>query len=146
MKEVMKQLIRKVLTKEVISYLIFGVLTTLINIVIYQLCFSVLGIENLIANTIAWVISVLFAYITNKKYVFEASTEGKREEWKMLGAFLAARVSSLIVDEVGMWLLVDVRNMNGLWAKIIMNVIVVIINYVLSKCLVFKKRNKENAK
>lgn len=130
----MKNLIQK--NKEVIMYLIFGVLTTVVNIIVYYIFNDVLHVHYMISNVIAWIISVLFAYITNRKYVFVSSDDSIIHE---LTKFVGARVSTGIMDMVVMWLLVDVIHINSMIAKIISNVLVIISNYVLSKLFVFKE-------
>ena len=122
--------------KEVISYLIFGILTTLVNIVVYTFCKDVLQIQYLISNAIAWIVSVLFAYFTNRKYVFESHNSLIINE---LVKFIGARVSTGIMDMLLMWLFVDVLSMQSMISKIIVNVVVVILNYVFSKLFVFQE-------
>lgn len=90
----------------------------------------------MVANVIAWIASVLFAYITNRKYVFESNGDSIIQEFSK---FVGARLSTGLMDMVVMWLLIDVLHTNSMLAKIISNVLVVISNYVLSKLFVFKK-------
>ena len=122
--------------KEVISYLIFGILTTLVNIVVYTICDDVLQIQYLISNAIAWILSVLFAYFTNRKYVFESHNSSIINE---LVKFIGARVSTGIMDMLLMWLFVDVLSVQSMISKIIVNVGVVILNYIFSKLFVFQE-------
>ena len=122
--------------KEVISYLIFGVLTTVVNIVVYYVFNTWLQVNYLVSNAIAWIASVLFAYITNRKYVFESKNTSMFNE---LVKFISARLSTGIMDMILMWLLVDVLSMNSMVSKIVVNVLVIVLNYVLSKVFVFKK-------
>ena len=122
--------------KEVISYLIFGILTTLVNIVVYTFCKDVLQIQYLISNAIAWIVSVLFAYFTNRKYVFESHNSLIINE---LVKFIGARVSTGIMDMLLMWLFVDVLSMQSMISKIIVNVVVVILNYIFSKLFIFQE-------
>lgn len=144
MKNKISGLIRKFLNKETISYLVFGVLTTLINIVVFKLAERelLLFIEDkpaaLTANIIAWVLSVAFAFITNKLFVFESKSMNFRLVLKELYSFVIARLLSLAFDEGFMY--VAIMFMDSLIAKIISNVFVVIINYVLSKFFIFKKK------
>ena len=92
----------KKLSKEVILYLIFGISTTIINIVMFQMLRQ-LNISIIISNTIAWFISVLFAYMTNKRYVFESKNESKSE----IVLFFSSRLFSLIVDNIGILILIN---------------------------------------
>lgn len=125
----------KKLSKEVILYLIFGISTTIINIVMFQMLRQ-LNISIIISNTIAWFISVLFAYMTNKRYVFESKNESKFE----IVLFFSSRLFSLIVDNIGILILINVILVNEFYSKIIINIIVIIINYLFSKFLVFKQK------
>ena len=126
--------------KEIINYLIFGVLTTVVNIVVFAVCADGLKIQYLISNVVAWGASVLFAYVTNRKYVFESNSE---EIGKEMTKFFSSRLSTLALDMIVMWLLVDVLTANNLVAKVFANVLVVIANYILSKLFVFKKGGKQ---
>ena len=129
----MKELLMKY--KEIIMYLVFGVLTTVVNIVVYFLSAELLQINYLIYNALAWFLSVLFAYITNRKYVFESSSQNILKE---AVSFFSSRLATGILDMVLMWLFVYFNVVNDVIAKVIVNVIVVVLNYVLSKLVVFK--------
>lgn len=133
----MKEWLKKAESREVIAYIIVGGITTLINIAAYHLLCNEWKIENLIANVIAWSIAVAFAFVANDCLVF-SRTEKKNSLRKRGMQFVGARLASLLIDEAGMFLLVDVLFFNNLIAKVAMNVIVVIINYVLSKWIIFR--------
>jgi len=143
MKQKIESLIKKFLNRETISYLIFGICTTIINIVVFRIAETVLmpfmpGITaSLIANIIAWVLSVAFAFITNKLFVFESKSLELKLVMSELAAFIVARILSLVFDEGFMYVAIKIIGMNSLLAKIISNVFVVIINYVLSKFFIF---------
>ncbi|XOQ47516.1 MAG: GtrA-like protein [Eubacteriales bacterium] len=141
--EKLKKLWRFLTTPEMISYIVFGVLTTVVNIVSYGLLRPVIHWNSqwdvLTANTIAWILSVAFAFITNKLYVFQSKSFAAGLLMRELASFVGARLFSLAVDSLGMYLMVTALSWNDWIAKIIMNVIVVIINYVLSKWFIFKK-------
>ncbi len=124
--------------KEIIYYLIFGGLTTLINIIVFYLFNDLFNVYYLVSNVIAWVVSVLFAYITNKTVVFKSDNKVFKESV----TFFIFRVISLGIDMLFMYLLIDIISIDSLIAKIIVNVIVVILNYVFSKLFIFKKKNK----
>lgn len=129
----MKELLMKY--KEIIMYLVFGVLTTVVNIVVYFFSAELLHINYLISNALAWFLSVLFAYITNRKYVFESNSQNILKE---AVSFFSSRLATGILDMVLMWLFVYFNVVNDVIAKVIVNVIVVVLNYVLSKLVVFK--------
>ena len=133
----------KLLNRETISYVIFGVLTTIVNIVIYMLSCNLWGIPNLVSNIIAWVFAVLFAYIVNKLFVFQSETSGFYEASCEFLLFISARLFSLGVDELGMWIMVDLLDVNGLFSKFSMNVVVMVINYFFSKWFIFNQHAPE---
>lgn len=124
------------LEKELLMYVIFGVLTTLVNIVVYYISAQLLGINYLISNIIAWFLSVLFAYVTNRQWVFESKSPDILKECIL---FFSGRIFSGAVDTVLMWLFIDVLTIGDMASKIIIQVIVVVLNYVISKWVVFKK-------
>ena len=131
--------------KEIIMYLIFGVATTGVNWIIYIVLVNIIKADMTLANAIAWVGAVAFAYVTNKIYVFESHTTGVMETIREIIAFFGARVLSGIVEIVGPSLLFSlgmnqsILGVRGFAAKIVVSVVVVIMNYVLSKLLVFRK-------
>ena len=124
---------------EGMRYLVFGAFTTLINIVTYSIFFYLFNISNAISNIIAWIIGVIFAYITNKIIVFDSKTETKNKLLKEISSFVTCRLLTLIVDELIMIITVDKLGFNGLIMKIIANIIVIILNFVLSKLIIFRK-------
>ncbi|MBD8071150.1 GtrA family protein [Bacillus sp. PS06] len=125
--------------REVISYLFFGVLTTAVNLLSYLFFTKVLHFDYKVATTIAWIISVLFAFITNKLFVFRSHHKDKRTVMKEFVSFVAFRWLSYLLDLFSMILLVSVLRVDDLVAKLIANVFVVIFNYFASKFIVFKR-------
>lgn len=119
---------------EVLSYLFFGGCTTLVNIVSFWIL-RVLKMGVYASNTIAWVLSVLFAFITNKLFVFESKGNLLKEGL----SFFGFRLLSLLFDMGIMYLFIDVLNINDILSKVISNIFVIIINYVFSKIFIFKK-------
>ncbi len=148
----MKEFITK--HKELILYIWFGVLTTLVNFVVFVIFNELLGEElYLVSNVIAWVVSVIFAYFVNKFFVFSSKSLRPMLLLREFSEFLGARVFSFLIEEAGLWLLVDICRMSNisldfiiitvsgyLIAKIILAVIVIIMNYFFSKFLIFKKK------
>ena len=133
-----KDLLRKY--KFIILYGIFGVLTTLINIVSYSLFYSVFGVSNVISNIIAWVLSVLFAFITNKLWVFESKSFEFKLFMAELGNFTLCRLATGVLDLGIMFVGVDLLKGPAMILKVVSNVIVIILNYIMSKLFVFKKK------
>lgn len=142
--------------KEVITYLIFGVLTTVVNIISFALLQSINGgMSYLVNNAIAWFISVVFAYVTNKLFVFNSKSWECKLVCKEVLEFFGARIFSFGIEELGLWLMVDLLGMGAftlnllsfsftgdLIAKVILSVIVIILNYFFSKFIIFKKKDK----
>ncbi len=154
----MKKLTELILKyKELITYVFFGALTTAVNFVTFWIFSKLLGGDlYYVSNAIAWFVSVIFAYITNKLFVFEAKSFAPKVLFKEISVFFSARVFSFFVEEGGLILLVWVLNfgefslnvfgfeINGqLIAKALLAVIVVLINYFVSKFAVFSKKTKE---
>lgn len=134
--------------KEIINYLIFGVLTTIVNLVIkYILLFTILNPTNAfelqVAIIISWIAGVLFAYFTNRKFVFESKNENKLKEFI---SFVVARITTLLLEMFIMWFFVTLLKLNSdLYVVIftlVAQVAVIIGNYIFSKLFVFKKADK----
>lgn len=127
------------INKELINYLVFGVLTTLVNIICYGLLAKILHMDFKLATTIAWIVSVLFAFITNKLYVFNSRSFEAKTLIKEFLSFIFFRFLSYLIDLGTMIFLVDWLKQDDLFAKIAANVIVVIVNFFASKLFIFKK-------
>lgn len=125
--------------KEVLSYLFFGGLTTLINLAAYYCMASAFQVDYRISTIIAWVLAVIFAYITNKLFVFKSRTVGVTTVMKEMSSFFFFRILSLIIDITGMILLVEFLKVDDFLSKLFTNIIVIIFNYVASKLYIFKK-------
>ena len=142
--EKIKELYKKY--KEIIMYLIFGGLTTLVNIVSYAILARLLNIETVTSTIVALIISILFAYITNKIFVFESKTNNKKDLTREIISFFACRALSGVMDVVIMYVTVDVWHFNDIIMKVISNIIVIIVNYVFSKLIIFRKKKVNEAK
>ena len=128
--------------ESVLLYLIFGVLTTLVNFAAYHVCYTKLQFPNLVSNTIAWILSVLFAFITNKIWVFKSKSFEFSKLAVELSGFITARLFTGFLDTAIMFVGVDLLKRNWVIAKIVSSVVVVILNYIFSKLFIFRK-NKE---
>lgn len=134
--------IRELIEKywDVLSYLIFGVLTTIVNYVVYLPCYNVLGFSAVISNGIAWVVAVAFAYLTNKPFVFRSHDWSAKTVIPELTKFVGCRIGSGLAESLILLVAVDMLGWNGNLWKLLTNVLVVILNYIGSKLLVFKKQ------
>ncbi len=128
--------------KEVILYLIFGVLTTLINIFAYWVFAYGINIGTIISTIAAWIISVTFAYITNKMFVFESKTYTWSALIYEIISFFGCRLLTGLMDLAIMYVFVDVLHYNGMLIKVISNVIVVVLNYIFSKIFIFSGKKE----
>ncbi len=129
--------------KEVINYLVFGGLATVVNFVSYFIFARLLGVEEVISSGLSWFCSVLFAYITNKLFVFESKTENLKTFFKEMISFFVARIVSGALCDVGTFaVMVKVLHINDIFSKIVTQIMVVIMNYFFSKLIVFKKKKE----
>ena len=138
MNSVLKELFIKY--KAIISYLFFGGLTTLINIVVFQVCSANLHMYYQLANFLAWLLSVLFAFITNKLWVFESKFTTFKNFLIEMWWFFFYRIISLGFDAGIMFIGISLLHANGLVTKLVDQVVIVLLNYFFSKFLIFKKR------
>ncbi|MBB5262944.1 putative flippase GtrA [Catenibacillus scindens] len=126
--------------RELVWYVICGGMTTLVNIVSYGVCADILGIHYLVSNFIAWVLSVLFAYVSNRTLVFKSKKRGASAIFREFTLFVSGRLMSMAGDMIIMFLCVSVAMLPGIVAKILSNIFVMIFNYVFSKLIIFRKR------
>lgn len=126
--------------KDIISYAVFGVLTTVVNIVTYWILAHPFEMDVMPSTVTAWAVAVLFAYVTNRKWVFHSEAKTKNAIIKEIIAFFLARLATGAIDWLWMWIFVDIMALNDVIMKFIANVIVIILNYVASKLVVFKKK------
>ena len=126
--------------KSIILYGIFGVLTTILNIGAYALCYNVLNIANVPSVLIAWVVGVIFAFFTNKVWVFGSKSFESKLFFRELFMFFVARAVTGVLDIVIMYVCVDVFAWDAVLCKTGSNILVIILNYVFSKLIVFKKK------
>lgn len=125
--------------RDILAYLFFGGLTTLVNFLVYTPLHSWLHLSAAVSNVIAWVVAVAFAYLTNKPFVFQSHDWSRETVLPELGKFVGCRVGSGLLETGFLALTVDLLHWNGIVMKVIAAVAVVILNYIGSKLLVFKK-------
>ena len=126
--------------RELITYLVFGVLTTVVNYLVYLPCYNLWGLNASVSNVIAWVVAVAFAFLTNKPFVFRSYDWSMKVVVPELTKFVATRIGSGALETVILFLTVDLAGMNGNEWKLLTSVLVVVLNYIGSKLIVFKKR------
>jgi putative flippase GtrA len=127
---------------EILSYLFFGGLTTLVNLAVYLPLYNWLHISATLSNAIAWVVAVAFAFVTNKLFVFESKEVGTGRLIYEIGSFFASRVLTGALDVGIMYLFVTRLEFDDLVIKIASNIVVIVLNYVLSRLIVFKEERE----
>ena len=125
--------------KDILLYLIFGVLTTVVNYLVYLPCYNLLGWSAGVSNVLAWVVAVAFAFLTNKPFVFKSHDWTWKTVWPELSKFVGCRIGSGVLETAILLLCVDILGWNGNVWKLVTAVLVIILNYIGSKFLVFKK-------
>lgn len=133
---------RKLLEKywDILTYLFFGVLTTVVNYLVYLPCFNLLHWSASLSNVLAWIVAVAFAFLTNKPFVFRSHDWSWKVLWPELTKFVGCRVGSGVLETAILLVTVDWLCWNGNVWKLITAVLVIILNYIGSKFLVFKNK------
>lgn len=130
--------------REGIAYLIFGVLTTVIDYVISNVLFYTLKMGSVQAQTIGWVAAVLFAFVTNKWWVFESHTLAPAKVWREFVSFVLCRVATFVFNLAAIVVMVDWMGIEFFISKLVISVVVIVLNYVFSKILIFAdKKDKK---
>ena len=138
----MIQKIRTLIEKhwDIVSYLFFGVCTTIVNYLIYIPCYNLLGMSASVSNMVAWVVAVAFAYLTNKPFVFKSNDWSASTVVPELTKFVGCRIGSGVAETIVLFLAVDLLGWNGNIWKLVTQVMVTVMNYVASKLVVFRKK------
>ena len=137
--ELIKNLLIK--HKSFIMYAIFGVLTTVINMAAYYVLYNVLSWSNMASTALAWFVAVVFAFVTNKKWVFDSQSMEAKVLLYELFSFFLCRIATGVFDMVVMYVAVDVMHANEMFWKLTANVLVILLNFVASKLIIFKKKD-----
>jgi len=139
--EKLNELIKKVLTKEVILYIIFGVLTTIVNLVVFYLLTTFTSLDENLSNIIAIITCVLFSYFTNRKFVFNSTANTFKEKFQEFYKFMLGRAFTMVIEAVGFYLLFSIIGIQEMISKVLISIIVIILNFFISKFFAFKKTN-----
>ncbi|MGN0471956.1 MAG: GtrA family protein [Lachnospiraceae bacterium] len=129
--------------KKIILYIFFGVCTTIVNVLSYWFFSHILKFETISSSVLAWALAVLFAYFSNRKYVFESKNFSFETRFREFLSFILCRLGTGFIDWILMFVFVDIYLFNDLFIKVIANLIVILINYVASKLFVFRKRGEK---
>ena len=141
-KNLVLSIIKKFMTKEVILYVIFGVFTTIVNVATFYVLTTFAHIDKNIANIISIILAVAFAYITNRKLVFNSKASTFKQVFFEICKFFSARAFTMLVEFLGLMLFTDVFHLPNMISKISITIIVIILNFFLSKFFAFKSHNK----
>ena len=133
--------LRGFINKQLILYLFFGVCTTAINTICYGILYELLLVNNVLSTILAWLAAVIFAFVTNKVFVFESKRNNATEKLSEITSFFGCRILTGILDVVIMAVAVDYLKWNSLLWKLMSNIVVTIINYIASKFFIFKDKN-----
>lgn len=138
----MNQKIRELFKKyrDIIPYAIFGVLTTLVNMIVYWAAAHPLGLSVMVSTVLAWILAVMFAYITNRKWVFHSQAVTFKEIAAEAISFFTCRLATGVVDWACMFIFVDLLHFNDVIMKAVANILVIILNYIASKLIIFRKK------
>lgn len=130
--------------KSFIAYAFFGICTTLVNLLSYRLFYFVLSVPNVPSTLLAWLFAVLFAFVTNKLWVFDSKSWVMAIVFSELIKFFICRIATGLLDVGIMWFAVDKMQWNAMLWKLISNIIVIVLNYIASKLVIFVKKEEEN--
>ncbi|MBQ4425799.1 MAG: GtrA family protein [Lachnospiraceae bacterium] len=145
MKERLTELSKKYVNRETVSYLIFGVLTTLVDWVIFTALVKLAGMNHLIANIISTASAIVFAFFTNKRYVFQSLDYSAKTIVPEFIKFVGSRLFTFGVQELLLYLTVDLLGLPPVLMKMITSAVVIILNYFFSKLLIFVRKEKSDA-
>lgn len=137
-----KEILKKVLTKEIMLYIVFGVFTTVVNLGSFYVMNNLLHWNENISNFVAILLAVLFAYITNKDLVFHSDAEGIKEKFKEFVRFMVGRAFTMVVEFAGGWILFKTV-IPVMISKCFVTIVVIILNFFISKFFAFKSKTKE---
>ncbi len=134
-------MVKKLMKKywDTIPYLFFGVCTTVSNVAAYWICAHALGLKTMVSTVIAWIIAVMFAYVTNRKWVFRSEAHEITAICKEMASFFGCRLTTGIVDWLAMYVFVELLSVNDVFVKMSANILVIVMNYMASKFIIFKK-------
>ena len=127
--------------RDVVAYLLLGGCTTVVNIACYYLCAHAAHLSTGVSTVVAWIVSVAFAYVTNKRWAFDSRSWQVRTVLREAAAFTSCRLATGLFDIGFMLITVDRLHLNDFWMKVVANAVVVVANYVASKWLIFRKGN-----
>ncbi len=138
-----KELFKKY--NSIIMYLFFGVCTTLVNIISYYIFAHIFKAGVMFSTVIAWILAVLFAYVTNRKWVFKSYAKTKKEIFNEIVSFFSCRLATGLVDWLCMFIFVEKLGFNDVIIKTLANILVIVLNYIASKLIIFKKKDEKES-
>ena len=125
--------------EEGMNYLFWGGVAFVLSMVLFHIFANVMGIYEQIANSISWIICVIFTYFTNRTFVFKSKVRGLKNRWKEFRGFVTARILTLVMENAILFVMIDLLTINNIVSKLFGQFVVIVSNYVLSKVWIFKK-------
>lgn len=126
-----------------ISYVFFGVLTTLVNVIVYWLMAHILQFGTMASTVIAWAIAVFFAYVTNRRWVFRSDASSRAAIIRELIRFFVCRLATGAIDWIYMYVFVDILHLHDVIMKASANILVIVLNYIASKLIIFRHKKED---
>lgn len=146
MKKAIQNMISDIFSTEMLRYMIVGFVTFIIDIGSFQIVYSILKInpvsKTTIAHIISWLLSTTYSFFFNKYYVFKSKKTTKKQFWYEFSCFYGVRLISMVISYFMLLLLINVAGMLPFWSKLLVNIFVVIFNYVFAKLLIFKRKEE----
>ena len=129
--------------KEAIDYLFWGGVAFVLSMVLFYIFANVMNIYEQIANILSWIICVIFTYLTNRTFVFQSKVKGLKNIFKEFKDFVAARLLTLVMENVILFVMIDLLDINNMISKLVGQFVVIVSNYFLSKLWIFKKEKEK---
>ena len=139
------ELIRKIWKKheEAMNYLFWGGVAFVLSMILFYIFANILDLYEQIANILSWIICVIFTYFTNRTFVFKSKNRGFRKVVKEFTDFVTARILTLVMENMILFVMIDLLNIHNMLAKLVGQFVVIVSNYILSKLWIFRKKNDE---
>lgn len=130
--------------KEAVDYLFWGGVAFVLSVVLFYVFANVMGLYEQIANVFSWIICVIFTYLTNRFFVFQSKVKGIKKVWKEFKDFITARLLTLVMENVILFIMIDLLTVNNMISKLTGQFVVIVSNYFLSKLWIFRKEKEKN--
>ncbi len=137
-----KKMFWRCYNNRILRYIYYGGLTTLVNLGVYYLLRLLFHVDLVIANIISVAVAILFAYFVNSRFVFETKAVGFAQHFEEFLKFVGARITTMVIEVGGVWFMAEVMRINDLAAKFVIQIVILVLNYIFSKFLIFRREPK----